>query len=110
MIPCYLVYFSISMFFYRGHEDIAVLLVGRGADLNHKYPSGDIPLHMAVFKDMKILVQSMIEHGVDVNAKVRLDGFFVPFLFSSFVSFLFIFFIFVVVACFFVLLFRLLDR
>ncbi|PVD35500.1 hypothetical protein C0Q70_02463 [Pomacea canaliculata] len=53
-----------------GHEDIAVLLVGRGADLNHKYPSGDIPLHMAVFKDMKILVQSMIEHGVDVNAKI----------------------------------------
>ena len=52
---------------YGPNEDMAKLLVERGAKLNKKDPSGNTELHLAAMKGYAGLAQLLVEHGADVN-------------------------------------------
>ena len=53
----------------EGHNEIAELLISRGADLNSKDESGWTPLHWASRTGHKEVTELLISKGADVNAK-----------------------------------------
>jgi uncharacterized protein len=53
----------------QNHNDIARLLVKRGANVNHGYEGGFTPLMHAAYAGNLELVELLLEHGADPNAK-----------------------------------------
>jgi uncharacterized protein len=53
----------------QNHNDIARLLVNRGANVNHGYEGGFTPLMHAAYAGNLELVNLLLEHGADPNAK-----------------------------------------
>ena len=54
---------------FNGHKEVAVLLIGKGADVNTMDGRGHTPLHRAAQKSRKEIVELLIAKGADVNAK-----------------------------------------
>ena len=54
---------------WRGHEEVAELLIAKGADVNTKNKDGGTPLHNATWKGHKEIAKLLIDNGADVNAK-----------------------------------------
>jgi ankyrin repeat protein len=55
-------------FFFFGQEEIASLLIARGANVNTTLPGGFTPLHDAVYVGRKNMVQLLIANGARVYA------------------------------------------
>jgi cytohesin len=53
---------------YRGHKEIAELLISKGADVNAKDEDGRTPLLHAALIGHREVVELLITNGVDVNA------------------------------------------
>lgn len=54
---------------WRGHKDVAQLLIERGADVNIKNDRGSTPLHGAAGGGHEALVKLLLSHGAEINAK-----------------------------------------
>jgi ankyrin repeat protein len=52
----------------NGHNELAALLISRGADLNHKDIKGDTALHFAAYKGNLAIVKLLLEAKAEVNA------------------------------------------
>ena len=57
----------------QNHNEIAKILVGKGADVNHSYEGGFTPLMHAAFAGNLDLVGFLLENGADPNLKMT-DG------------------------------------
>jgi ankyrin repeat protein len=55
---------------YQAHQQVAMYLLKHGADPNEK-GAGRTPLHSAIQRAMPELVQMLIDHGADVNARIE---------------------------------------
>jgi ankyrin repeat protein len=58
LIACYM----------RNEEDVAALLIERGANVNPRAPRGFGPLHYAAGRGEEALVERLLAAGADVNA------------------------------------------
>ena len=56
-----------------GHEDILLMLIRRGADLNIPDDGGAIALHYAASSEHLKILKVLIKNGADVNAKDHLQ-------------------------------------
>ena len=54
---------------FNGHKEVAVLLIGKGADVNTMDGRGHTPLHRAAQKSRKEIVELLISNGANVNAQ-----------------------------------------
>ena len=52
-----------------GHEEVAIYLIKKGADVNVKGAKNAVPLHFAAMHGKKKLVELLIAKGADVNAE-----------------------------------------
>ena len=52
---------------YRGHTDMAELLIAKGANVNVKNEDGRTPLHRAVEYGQIALAELLLAHGADVS-------------------------------------------
>lgn len=52
----------------KKHDDVALFLISKGADVNAKAKNGSTPLHMAARWGRLKLAQMLIQKGSDVNA------------------------------------------
>ena len=57
------------------HPTIVRLLLGRGIEVNRKSPEHGFALHYACAHGSKKLIQSLLDHGADVNAYDEKHGF-----------------------------------
>ncbi len=57
----------------KGHEEIVILLINKGADVNATTKIGITPLHVAALYGHKATVKAVLEDGAEVNATVT-DG------------------------------------
>jgi ankyrin repeat protein len=56
-----------------GHKVVAVLLLGKGADVNAENNGGATPLHIAVYNTHKDMAELLIAKGADMNTAAK-DG------------------------------------
>lgn len=56
----------------RGHEDVARVLLGAGADASAQRADGFTPLILAVFFGHEGVVRLLVEHGADARAHTSL--------------------------------------
>jgi cytohesin len=56
-----------------GNKDMAILLLGNGADVNNRTNDSQTPLHLAAFVGHKDMVELLLTYKADVNAKQN-DG------------------------------------
>jgi len=54
---------------FADHNDVAKFLIAKGADVNAKDKSGQMPLHSACEHGKRNMVELLIAEGADVNAK-----------------------------------------
>ena len=54
---------------FKGHKEIAELLIAKGADLNAKDKKGRTPLFGAAQDGQKEIAELLIAKGADVNAE-----------------------------------------
>jgi ankyrin repeat protein len=54
---------------FKGHKEIAELLIDKDADVNAKNWEGGTPLHYAALTGRKEIAELLIDNGADVNAK-----------------------------------------
>ena len=59
----------LDMAIFREHNEIAELLIAKGADANAKGGGGWTPLHIAAYEGHKEIAELLIAEGADVNAK-----------------------------------------
>lgn len=55
------------------HRDCAAILLEHGADPNRKAVSGNTALHFAVMLSSKSLVELLLEHGANIDAKNKVS-------------------------------------
>ena len=55
------------------HNEIAKILILRGANVNHRYEEGFSPLMLAVENGDADMARFLLEHGADINAKTKDD-------------------------------------
>ncbi|XP_045490339.1 ankyrin repeat domain-containing protein 50 isoform X2 [Pieris rapae] len=53
----------------KGDTNMVGILLGRGADLEHRSSIGRTPLHLAVLAGHSLLVELLIDHGADIEAR-----------------------------------------
>lgn len=53
----------------EGHEDVAVFLINRGAEINIKDKNSVAPLHYAAIKGLERVTHLLIDKGADVNVQ-----------------------------------------
>ena len=63
----------------KDYDEIAVLIIKSGADVNIKRDNGAAPLHLAVESNNTDIVKLLIEHGANVNIKDNNRGGLTPF-------------------------------
>ena len=56
------------------HNEVAELLIAKGADVNAKNDNGVTPSHLAAQKGHNEVVELLIVKGADVNAKTESGG------------------------------------
>ena len=55
----------------RNYVDLAKKLISLGATVNLATPDGTTPLHLAAANSSLSMVRLLVDHGADINAKVR---------------------------------------
>ena len=63
---------ALTVLFFSKSEEVAEVLLSRGADTGHLYGDGHTLAHMAVLRDKLVILQALAKHGADLNVKVCL--------------------------------------
>lgn len=66
---------------YNGNNEVAMLLIEKGADLNRCYPEGSI-LYALIYKNNLVLLDTVLTKGVNVNDTCNFDQFGYPIHFA----------------------------
>jgi ankyrin repeat protein len=66
---------------YNGNNEVATLLLNKGADLNQCYPEGSV-LYALIYKNNLPLLDSILEKGVSVNDTCNFEQFGYPIHFA----------------------------
>ena len=56
---------------FLGREEIAVLLIGAGADVNAASQRGETPLHLSVYWEHREIAELLLAHGAALDAKLE---------------------------------------